>query len=71
MRMQGLVDQMQAAVLRLDGWGIALRDIRPLARLPAMVAGRPIWLCWRLGERVAWWRGLAGFRGQARIEDLA
>jgi hypothetical protein len=74
MRMQGLVDQMQAAVLQLDGWGIALRDIRTgLVDFPAMVAGRPIWLCWRLGEeRVAWWHETSqGFEARRRIEDLA
>jgi hypothetical protein len=74
MRMQGLVDQMQAAVLQLDGWGIALRDIPTgLVDFPAMVAGRPIWLCWRLGEeRVAWWHETSqGFEARRRVEDLA
>ena len=27
LRMQGLVDQMQASVARIDGWSITLRDI--------------------------------------------
>jgi hypothetical protein len=74
MRMQGLVDQMQAAVLQLDGWGIQLRDIRTgLVDFPATAAGRPIWLCWRLGEeRVGWWHEAAqGFEARRRIEDLA
>jgi hypothetical protein len=73
MKMQGLVDQMQAGVLELDGWGIQLREIETgLVDFPALVAGRPIWLCWRLGEeRVEWWHETTeGFEGRRRIEDL-
>jgi hypothetical protein len=73
MRMQGLVDQMQAAVLQLDGWSIQLRDIQTgLIDFPALAAGRPIWLCWRLGEpRVMWWHEVTeGFDSRRRIEDL-
>ena len=73
MRMQGLVDQMQAAVLELDGWGIQLRDIQTgLVDFPALVAGRPVWLCWRLGEeRVAWWHETSeGFDSRRRIEEI-
>lgn len=73
MRMQGLVDQMQAAVLELDGWGIQLREIDTgLIDFPALVSGRPIWLCWRLGEeQVQWWHEVSeGFDGRRRIEDL-
>ena len=73
MRMQGLVDQMQAAVLELDGWGIQLRDIQTgLVDFPALVAGRPIWLCWRLGEeRVTWWHETSeGFESRRRIEEI-
>ena len=73
MRMQGLVDQMQAAVLELDGWGIQLRDIQTgLVDFPALVAGRPVWLCWRLGEeRVAWWHETSeGFDSRRRIDEI-
>ena len=49
MRMQGLFDQMQAAVLQIDDWGIQLRDIETgLVDFPALVSGRPVWLCWRV-----------------------
>jgi len=49
--MQGLIDQMQAGVARLVEMDITLRDISTgLIDFPALVAGRPIWLCWRLGE---------------------
>jgi len=49
--MQGLIDQMQAGVARLVEMDITLRDISTgLIDFPALAAGRPIWLCWRLGE---------------------
>lgn len=73
MRMQGLVDQMQAAALQLDGSGIQLRDIATgLVDFPALVAGRPVWLCWRLGEeRIDWWHETSeGFDSRRRLEDL-
>ena len=73
MRMQGLVDQMQAGALQLDGWGIQLREIATgLVDFPALVSGRPIWLCWRLGEKqVEWWHETSeGFEARRRIEDL-
>ena len=73
LRMQGLVDQMQAAVVEIDEWGIQLRDIQTgLVDFPALVSGRPVWLCWRLTEeRVDWWHEVSeGFDGRQRIEDL-
>jgi hypothetical protein len=73
LRMQGLVDQMQAAVLEIDSWGIVLRAIETgLVDFPALVAGRQVWLCWQLGEdRVGWWHELSeGFDGRRRLEDL-
>jgi len=73
MRMQGLVDQMEAAVMQIDDWGIQLREIETgLVDFPALVAGRPVWLCWRLTEeRIGWWHEVSdGFSGRQRIEDL-
>lgn len=73
MRLQGLVDQMQATVIQIDSWGIQLREIETgLVDFPALVSGRPVWLCWRLGEdRVAWWHEVSeGFGGRRRIEDM-
>jgi hypothetical protein len=73
LRLQGLVDQMQATVLKIDAWGIQLREIDTgLVDFPALASGRPIWLCWRLGEdQVAWWHEVSdGFTGRRRIEDL-
>ena len=73
MRLQGLVDQMQAAVAQIDSWGLQLRQIETgLVDFPALVAGRPIWLCWRLGEeRVGWWHEKSdGFASRRKLEDL-
>jgi hypothetical protein len=74
LRMQGLVDQMQASVARIDGWSITLRDIDTgLVDFPALVAGRQVWLCWQLGEgTIAWWHELDdGFGGRRPLIDLA
>lgn len=73
LRMQGVVDRMQAGVARLVELSITLRDIETgLIDFPALVNGRPVWLCWRLGEdRVDWWHELStGFSGRQRISDL-
>jgi hypothetical protein len=72
-RMQAVIDQMQAAVTRLDRWGITLRDIETgLIDFPALVSGRQVWLCWRLGEaEVAWWHELtAGVAGRRPLAEL-
>jgi len=74
LRLQGVVDQMEADVLRVDELGAQLRDIETgLIDLPALVSGRPVWLCWRLGEdSIGWWHEAdAGFEARQRIEDLA
>lgn len=73
LRMQGLVDQMQASVARIDGWGITLRDIDSgMIDFPALVSGRQVWLCWQLGEGpIAWWHELEdGFAGRRPLIDL-
>ena len=59
LRMRGIVDQMQADVAWLDEREIVLRDIATgLLDFPALAAGRPVWLCWCLGEdRVGFWHG--------------
>jgi hypothetical protein len=73
-RIQAVIDQMQAAVERLDGWDITLRDIETgLIDFPALVNGRQVWLCWLLGEDdVAWWHELStGLAGRRPLADLA
>jgi hypothetical protein len=74
LRMQGLIDQMQAGVARIDALGITLRDIESgLVDFPALASGRQIWLCWRLGEdEVGWWHELStGFSERQPLIDLA
>jgi len=74
LRLQGVVDQMQAGVLEIVELGVELRDIeKGLIDFPALVAGRPVWLCWRLGEdAIGWWHDYdKGFEARQRIEDLA
>jgi hypothetical protein len=74
LRMQGLIDQMQAAVAKIDELGITLRDIESgLIDFPALANGRQIWLCWRLDEEdIGWWHELSdGFSGRRELIDLA
>lgn len=73
LRMQGVVDQMQAGVARLVELDITLRDIESgLIDFPALVNGRQVWLCWRLGEGdVEWWHELSsGFGGRRPLIEL-
>ena len=73
LKMQGLIDQMQAGVVRLDELSVTLRDIESgLIDFPALVSGRQVWLCWRLGEGpVEWWHELeTGFGSRQRLIDL-
>src|SRR4051794_7583484 len=50
-RIKTLVARMRDTVIQLDAWDVTLRDIGTgLIDFPALANGRPIWLCWRLGE---------------------
>jgi hypothetical protein len=71
--MQGLIDQMQAGVARLVDMDVTLRDIATgLIDFPALVSGRPIWLCWRLGESDIehWHAHDQGFDSRRPLTDL-
>ena len=73
LRMQGVIDRMQAGVARIDELGVTLREIETgLIDFPALASGRQIWLCWRLGEGdVEWWHELGdGFGGRQALADL-
>jgi hypothetical protein len=73
LRMQGLIDQMQAGVARLVALDVQLRDIPTgLIDFPALAAGRPIWLCWRLGEGpIEFWHGHdEGFSARRELSEL-
>jgi hypothetical protein len=74
LRMQGVIDRMQAGVVRIDELGVTLREIETgLIDFPALASGRQIWLCWRLGEGdIAWWHELSdGFGGRRQLADLS
>jgi len=74
LRTRGLVDQMQAEAAWLDERDIVLRDISTgLLDFPAVDRGRPIWLCWRLGEGsiTAWHLQDEGFAGRRPIHELS
>jgi hypothetical protein len=67
------VRQMEQAVRQIDAWGVTLRDIGTgLVDFPALVNGRPIWLCWKLGEDdIAYWHELdAGIAGRKPLIEL-
>jgi hypothetical protein len=73
LRMRGIVDQMQADVAWLDDRDIVLRDISTgLLDFPALVSGRQVWLCWRLGEdHVGYWHTTdEGFAGRKPLTAL-
>jgi len=62
-----LAREMDALEGELGGLGIALKDRRVgLVDFPGELDGRPVWLCWRLGEpAVRYWHELdAGFAGR-------
>jgi hypothetical protein len=73
LRMQGLIDQMQAGVTRLVERDVMLREIETgLIDFPALANGRQIWLCWRLGDGLidSWHELDDGFAGRRRLADL-
>jgi hypothetical protein len=68
-----IVHRMTESVAQIDAWGITLRDIGSgLIDFPALANGRPIWLCWRLGEGpIEWWHELdTGFSGRQPLAEL-
>lgn len=71
--MTATVRSMERAVRQIDAWSVALRDIGSgLVDIPALANGRPIWLCWRLGEDdIAYWHELdAGIAGRKPLIEL-
>ena len=69
-----LVRRMQASVAQIEAWSVTLRDIETgLVDFPALVNGRPVWLCWRLGEGpIEWWHEHdRGFEDRKPLVELA
>jgi hypothetical protein len=72
-QIRDVVHRMQEAVGQIDAWGVTLRDISTgLIDFPALANGRPIWLCWRLGEDdIGWWHETnVGFDGRQPLSEL-
>ncbi len=72
-QMTVIVRRMERTVRQIDAWGITLRDIGTgLVDFPALANGRPVWLCWKLGEGdIAWWHELdAGIAGRKPLIEL-
>jgi hypothetical protein len=68
-----IVRRMERTVRQIDAWGVTLRDIGTgLVDVPALANGRPIWLCWKLGEdEIAFWHELdAGIAGRKPLIEL-
>ena len=68
-----IVRRMQTTVGHIDSLGVTLRDISTgLIDFPALATGRPIWLCWRLGEDdIAWWHEAnTGFDSRQPLSEL-
>jgi hypothetical protein len=67
------VRRMELAVAQIEAWSVTLRDISSgLIDFPALVSGRPVWLCWRLGEGdIDFWHEFdSGFSSRRPIADL-
>jgi hypothetical protein len=67
------VKRMEQAVAQIEAWSVTLRDIGTgLIDFPALASGRPIWLCWRLGEDdIAWWHEASeGFASRRPLLEL-
>ena len=67
------VTRMHAVVAQLVDWDVTVRDITSgLIDFPALANGRPVWLCWRLGEgEIAWWHATdEGFSARKLLSEL-
>ena len=68
-----LAERMREAVARIDSLDVQLRDVETgLIDFPALVSGRPIWLCWRFGDDgIGWWHEVnVGFAGRRPLIEL-
>lgn len=65
--------RLQGYVREIVGLGAEIKNIREgILDFPARLDGRPIWLCWRLGEpEIRFWHEWdAGFAGRRPISEL-
>ena len=69
--LMALGDRLRDALIEVESLGVVLRDpATGLIDFPARRSGRPVFLCWRLGEdSVGWWHPReTGFAGRAAID---
>ena len=69
-----LAAEIQGYVQELEQLGVEIKDYAMgLIDFPGELAGRRVWLCWRLGEpAVEYWHELdAGFLGRQRLTPRA
>ena len=67
---RGETDQVRALVEELQGLGCYFKGVEEgLVDWYSYYAGRPVFLCWKLGEpRIEWWHQIdAGFVGRQPI----
>jgi hypothetical protein len=66
-RAEALVEELNTRLQRFNEWGIELKGLDDgLVDFPSERDGRPMYLCWRMGEdRIEWWHDLdSGFAGR-------
>jgi len=71
--MEALARELEHYKEELAGIGVELKDyVHGLVDFPAVRDGRPIYLCWRLGEpSVEYWHEVdAGFPGRIRLDPI-
>jgi hypothetical protein len=69
---QAIAREIESFERELNGLGIKIKDRRlGLVDFPSMREGRPVMLCWRLGEAdVGFWHEVdSGFKGRTPLES--
>ena len=72
-RMQLRVNEIEGFLQELEAIGCECKDFRSgLVDFPAFLAGRVVYLCWKLGElEIAHWHEVdAGFRGRQSVSGV-
>lgn len=70
---QSALDAIRTAIASINAMGIEVKDLdMGLIDFLARRKGRPVYLCWRLGEEgIGWWHTLdSGFAGRRPIAEF-
>jgi hypothetical protein len=65
-------EKIKQAIEQIQGIGCVLKDLdEGLVDFPALIDGREVYLCWKLGEeRIGYWHGIdEGFAGRKPLEE--